>query len=108
VELILLSKHLRKNFQIIIVFGHSAFITSQSLFVPMNTALKRYLVCQTSANVNRTAMRAVYPSIHALIKSMLTTSCTTASVERAVYQGGGVTNILAKSLRRTIALQLLW
>jgi len=27
---------------------------------------------------------------------MLTTSCTTASVERAVYQDGGVTNILCK------------
>jgi len=40
---------------------------------------------------------------------MLTTSCTTASLERAVYQDGGVINILAKSLRRTaIELQLLW
>jgi len=39
---------------------------------------------------------------------MLTTSCTTASVERAVYQDGGVINILAKSLRRrTVELQLL-
>jgi len=39
---------------------------------------------------------------------MLTTSCTIASVERAVYQDGGVINILAKLLRRTvIELQLL-
>jgi len=39
---------------------------------------------------------------------MLTTSCTNASVERAVYQDGGVINILAMSLwRRTIELQLL-
>jgi len=39
---------------------------------------------------------------------MLTTSCTTASVERAVYQDGDVINLLAKSLwRRTIELQLL-
>jgi len=54
-------------------------------------------------------MRAIYPNVHTLIKSMLTTSCTTASVERTVYQDGGVTNILAKSLRRrTIELQLLW
>jgi len=45
-------------------------------------------------------MRAVYPYVHTLIKSKLTTSCTTASVERAVYQSGGVINILAKSLRR--------
>jgi len=45
-----------------------------------------YLV-KHSENVNRTAMRAVYPNIHTLIKSMLTTNCTTqtASVERTVY-----------------------
>jgi len=63
---------------------------------------------RSSTCTNRTAMRAVYPNVHTLIKSMLTTSCTTASVEHAVYQDGGVTNILAKSLRRrTIELQLL-
>jgi len=39
---------------------------------------------------------------------MLTTSCTTASVERAVYQNSGVINMLEKLLRRrTIELQLL-
>ena len=32
-----------------------------------------------SSTCNRTAMRAVYPNVHALIKSMLTISCTTAS-----------------------------
>jgi len=53
-------------------------------------------------------MKAVYPNVHTLMKSMLTTSCTTALVERAVYQNGGVTNILAKAQRRrTIELQLL-
>jgi len=52
-------------------------------------------------------MRVVYPNVHTLIKSMLTTSCATASVERAVYQDGGVINIFAKSLQRTIELQLL-
>ena len=63
---------------------------------------------RSSTCPNRTAMRAVYPNAHTLIKSMLTTSCTTASVERAVYQDGGVMNILAKSLRRrSIELQLL-
>ena len=61
-----------------------------------------------SANISHTAMRAVYPHVHTLIKSMLTTSYTTAFVERAVYQDGGVINILAKSLqRRTMELQLL-
>jgi len=50
VVLISLSKHKRKDFQVIIAFGHSAFITSQLLFVSMNMVLKRYLeilgVCQ--------------------------------------------------------------
>jgi len=39
-------------------------------------------------------MRAVYPNVHTLIKSKLTTSCTTASVERVVYQDGGVVKYL--------------
>jgi len=41
-----LSKDIRKNLQVIITFGHRAFITSQSLFVPMNMVLKRYLACR--------------------------------------------------------------
>jgi len=41
VVLISLSKHTRKDFQIIVAFGHSAFITSQLMFVPTNTVLKR-------------------------------------------------------------------
>jgi len=40
-------RHTRKDFQIIIAFGHSAFITSQSIFVPTNMVLKRYLACGT-------------------------------------------------------------
>jgi len=52
-------------------------------------------------------MRTIYPNIHTLIKSMLTTSYTTASVERGVCQDGGFQNILAKSLQgRMIELQL--
>jgi len=43
----LLSKHTRKDFQIITVFGHSACITSQSIFVLRNMVLKRYLACRT-------------------------------------------------------------
>ena len=59
-------------------------------------------------HVSCTPMRAAYQNVLTLIKSKLTISCTTASVEHAVYQDGGVTNILAKSLRRrTIELQLL-
>jgi len=53
-------------------------------------------------------MRAVYPNVYTVIKSMLTTSCTIASVECDVYQDGGVINILAKSLRRrAIAIALI-
>jgi len=31
-----------KDFQVIIAFDHSAFVTSQLLFVPTNMVLKRY------------------------------------------------------------------
>ena len=41
-----LSKH-TKDFQVIVAFGHSSFITSQSLFVTTNVLLKRYLACRT-------------------------------------------------------------
>jgi len=113
-----LSKHTRKDFQIIIAFGHSAFITSQSMFVLRNMVLKRSQLVEHSANVSHTTRRAVYPYVHALIKSKLTISCTTASVERCLSKMadrhlyitfvGGVINMLAKSLwRRTIELQLL-
>jgi len=40
--LISLSEHRKKYFPIIIAFGHSAFITSQSMFVPANMVLQRY------------------------------------------------------------------
>jgi len=48
VWLISLSNCIRKNiFQVILAFGHSTFITLQSLFVPTNMVLKRYLACRT-------------------------------------------------------------
>jgi len=97
----------KKNFQVIIAFRHSAFIASQSLFVPTNMVLKRCL-----SNIQQMSIVkqwAVYPNVHILINSKLRISCTTVSVERAVCQDSGVTNILAESLRRrTIGLQLLW
>jgi len=37
-----LSKYSKKDFQIVIGFGHSTFITLQSMFVPTNMVLKRY------------------------------------------------------------------
>jgi len=47
VALISLSKHTRRYFPIIIAFGHSEFIRSQSMFLPTNMVLHRYLVCRT-------------------------------------------------------------
>ena len=43
----LIVKTHKKKFQVITDFGHSAFITSQSLFVPTNVVLKIYLACWT-------------------------------------------------------------
>jgi len=39
--------HCQNTFQVIIAFGHSTFIVSQSLCVPTNMVLKRYLACRT-------------------------------------------------------------
>ena len=58
-----LSKHTSKDFQIIIVFGHSAFITSQSMFVLMNMVLKRYLACWTFSKCQPYSNES-YLSIH--------------------------------------------
>jgi len=43
-----LYKHTRKDFQVITAFIHNALFTSQSLFVPTNVLLKRYLTCRIS------------------------------------------------------------
>jgi len=44
----LIVKTYKENFEMIIAFGHSAFITSQSMFVLGNmVVLKRYLACRT-------------------------------------------------------------
>ena len=51
-------------------------------------------------------MRAVYPYVHILIKSMQ--SAALLHLWIAVYQNDSIVNILAKSLRRTIELKLLW
>jgi len=44
VAFIPLSKHTRKDFQVIIAFGYSTFITSQSMLF-LSMVLKRYLAC---------------------------------------------------------------
>jgi len=72
-------------------------------------ALKWYLACRTFSKCQSHSNDSCLSKQTYTLKSMLTISCTNASVERAVYQDGGVTNMLAKSLRRrTIELQFLW
>jgi len=88
VVLISLSKHTRKDFQVIIAFGHSAFITSKSIFVPTNMVLKRYLACQKFSKCqpysSESCLSIAY--VHTLIKSKLTISCTLHNcVWSAVY-----------------------
>jgi len=109
VVLIWLSKHTRKDLQIIIAFVHSAFITPKSLFAPTNMVLKRYLPCRTfnkCPNVSHTAMGAVYTYVHTLEADNQLHNCV---CEALSIKDGGVINIITKSLRkRTIELQLLW
>jgi len=65
------------------VTAHNAFITSQSLCVRANEMLKGTFCivrkCQPYSKVN-----FVYPNVQTLIKLMLITTCTTASVERSL------------------------
>ena len=96
--LILLSKHTRKDFQVITYFGCSVFITSQALFVPTNMVLKRYLACQTSSNVSQTTMRAelfIHTYIH--LQNRYWQSAAQLCLCSAVYQDGGIITTLAKS-----------
>jgi len=80
------SQHTRKDFQIIIAFGHSAFITSQLMFVLRNMVLKRYLACRTFRKCQPHVQQweLFYAYVHKLLKSKLTISCTTSSVERCL------------------------
>jgi len=94
VVLISLSIHTRKDFQVIIAFDHSAFVTLQSLFVPMKCYWKDIYLVEHSANVSHIATRAVCPHAHSLHKIYVTSNCTTEAVEHC--QDGGVIIILAK------------
>jgi len=78
-----LSKHTRKYFQIIIAFGHSAFITSQLIFVPTNMVVKRYLTRRTFSKCQPCSNESCL-FIHTFIKSKLTITCTTASVKHCI------------------------
>jgi len=83
VVLISLSKHTRKDFYVIITFGHGVFITSQSLFVPTNIVLKRYLACWTFSKCQPYSNDNCL-SIYTFIKLMLTIGYTMVSVERCL------------------------
>jgi len=110
VVLILLSKHIRKNFPSYLYFQaqHIYYITTDVCSYEYG-AEKILSLSNIEQNLSHTEMRAVYPYVHTLTKSMLTTSCTTACICGALsIKDGSVINILAKSLRRrTIELQLL-
>jgi len=101
-----LSKHTRKDFQIIIAFGHSTFVTSQSIFFLRNKVLKRYLACRTFSKCqpcsNESCLRTCTYKIEA-DNQLHNCVCGALSIK-----DGGFINILAKSLIRiTIELQLL-
>jgi len=106
VVLISFSKYIKK-FQVIIAFGHSAFITTQSLFVPMNMVLKRYLACRTFSKCqpfnNEGLSKRAYTYKIKADNQLHNCVCGMLSIKHA-----SVINIIAKSLRRRmIELQLL-
>lgn len=78
------STHTNQISGISLVFGHSAWLTSQALFVPANVVMK---TCRLSNNQQRSTVQQqellfIHTYIH--IKFMMTITCTTASVEQAL------------------------
>jgi len=84
VVLISLSKNTRKYFEIIVAFGHTAFITSKLIFVPTNMVLKRYLACRTISKCQPYSNESCLSIRTYTYKLKLTINCTTASVERTL------------------------
>jgi len=72
------------NFQNIAAFGHSAFITSQSIFVLTNMVMKRYLACRTFSKCQPYSNESCLFIHTYTLKSQLTIGCTTASLERCL------------------------
>ena len=101
-----LPKHTRKDFQMIIAFGHSVFITSQSIFVLGNMVLKRYLACQTFSKCelySNESCLSIHTYTYKIEADNQLHNCVCGALS---IKDGGVINILAKSLRkRTIELQ---
>jgi len=87
------------DFQIIIDFGHSTFITSQLMFVPTNMVLKRHLACrklskcQPYSNETGLSIRTYTYKIEAN-NQLHNCVCGALSIK-----DGGVINILLQPLR---------
>jgi len=106
---LIVKTHKKKICKLSLFSGTAYLLHHNPCFVPTNMALKRYLACRTFSKCQSYRNKRCLSKRTYTLKSMLTTSCTNASVERAVYQDGGITNILTKSLRRrTAELQFLW
>jgi len=75
-----LSKHIRKKFP-----SHHCFRAQRIYYIIIDVCSYQYgaekilSLSNIQQNVSHTAITAVYPYIHTLIKSMLTTSCTLAT-----------------------------
>jgi len=85
----------------IIAFGHSAFLTSQSMFVPTNIVLKRYLACRTFSKYqpySNESCLSICTYTYEIETDNQLYSCIGGALS---IKDAGVINILAKSLRRT-------
>jgi len=93
-------KHTRKDFQIIIAFDHSAFITSQSMLVLGNMVLKRSLACRTFSKCQPYSNESslfIHTYIYKIKADNQLHNCVCGALS---IKDGGVINILVKSLRR--------
>jgi len=85
VGLISLSKHIRKKFPSYHCFqARRIYYITIAVWSYECVAEKILSLSNIQQNVSHTAMKAVYPYVHKLMKSKLTISCTTASVERCL------------------------
>ena len=100
--LISLSNAQGKVTKLSFAFGHSTFIRSQSLFVPMNMVLKRYLACQTYSKCQPYSNESCL-SICTYTYKIDADNQLHNCVCGALYQDGGVINIHAKSLENDLS-----
>jgi len=90
--LISFSKHTRKYLQVT-PFVHSAFVTSQSLFVPMSMVLKRHLACWTFSKCQSYSNESCSSiCTYCSLVNLMLTSAAQLCLWSALYQDGGVAN----------------